>query len=75
LADYKLGGTIMGERTIECIGNMIFEDLTNNVKAVLVFNTFKRSGWWWAITESGRKDEFYGIIYETFDPIDDKASY
>ena len=54
----------MGERTIEGIGNIVFEDLTNNVKAVLVINTFKKSGWWKS-TVSGKKDEFCGIIYKT----------
>jgi len=54
----------MGERTIEAIGNMIFEDLTNNVKAVICFNTYKKTGWW-TKTVSGKKDEFMGIIYKT----------
>lgn len=27
--DFKLGGTIMGERTIECTGSIVFEDLRN----------------------------------------------
>ena len=42
---YKLGGTIMGERTIEAIGSCTFEDLTNNRKGVLLMNTYKSSGW------------------------------
>lgn len=73
LLDYKLGGTVMGERTIESVGNMVFEDLTNNVKAVICFNTFKKSGWW-KVTETGRKDEFLGIIYKT-QPIDREQSF
>lgn len=72
--DYKLGGTVMGDRTIEGVGNMIFEDLTNNVKCVIFFNTFKKTGWW-TVTESGKKDEFYGIIYRTIDPINPITSY
>lgn len=62
--DYKLGGTVMGDRTIETLGNMIFEDLTNNVKAVIIFNTYKKSGYW-RVTETGKKDELFGIIYKT----------
>ena len=27
--DFKLGGTIMGERTIEGVGSIVFEDLAN----------------------------------------------
>lgn len=61
--DFKLGGTVMGERTIESDGNIVFEDLTNNWKAVVVFNTYKKSGYW-TVTESGQKDEYVGLIYE-----------
>lgn len=61
---YKLGGTVMGERTIETIGSCTFEDLTNNRKSVLLCSTFKKTGW---ITSSysGSKDEITGIIYES----------
>jgi hypothetical protein len=65
--DFKLGGTVMGDRTIEATGHIVFEDLTNNRKAVIVFSTYKKSGFW-KKTESGRKDEFNGIIYNC-DPI------
>jgi hypothetical protein len=50
--DFKLGGTVVGERTIESDGNIVFEDLTNHRKAVVVFNTYKKSGVW-TVTESG----------------------
>ena len=60
--DFKLGGTVMGDRTIEASGHIIFEDLTNNRKAVIIFSTYKKTGFW-RKTESGRKDEFTGIIY------------
>lgn len=62
--DFKLGGTVMGERTIEATGHIIFEDLTNNRKAVIVMSTYKKTGFW-KKTESGKKDEFNGIIYES----------
>lgn len=58
----------MGDRTLEGIGNMFFEDLTNNVRCVIMFNTYKKSGFW-RTTETGRKDEFYGIMYKTKEPI------
>ena len=54
----------MGDRTIEAIGSCVFEDLTNNVKAVLLMNTFKKTGWIRSST-SGSKDCFTGIIYES----------
>ncbi len=52
----------MGERTIEGVGNVYFEDLTNNYKAVIIFSTYKKTGFW-KKTESGKKDEYVGIIY------------
>ena len=45
LPNYKLGGTVMGERTIETIGSCTFEDLTNNRKCVLLMSTFKKTGY------------------------------
>jgi len=53
----------MGDRTIEATGNVWFEDLTNNRKAVVIFSTYKKDGWW-KKTESGKRDEFIGCIYE-----------
>lgn len=61
--DFKLGGTVMGDRTIEATGHIIFEDLTNNRKAVIIFSTYKKTGFW-KKTESGRKDLFSGMIYD-----------
>ena len=52
---FKLGGTVMGERTIETIGSNIFEDLTNNRKAVLMMSTYKSSGYFKS-SSSGSKD-------------------
>ena len=33
---YKVGGMVMGERTIETVGSSMFEDITNKRKAVLL---------------------------------------
>jgi len=52
---YRLGGTVMGDRTVETIGSCTFEDLTNNRKAVILMNTFKNKGWIVKST-SGKKD-------------------
>ncbi len=60
--DFKLGGTVMGDRTIEATGNIFFEDLTNNYKAVVIFSTYKKSGFF-KKTQSGKKDEYVGLIY------------
>lgn len=67
--DFKLGGTVMGDRTIEAHGNVYFEDLTNNVKAVVILSTYKKSGFF-KKSESGKRDEYTGVIYQC-DPIKD----
>jgi hypothetical protein len=61
--DWKLGGTIMGDRTMELIGSMIVEDLTNDVKACIIYSTYKKSGFFRS-TESGCRDAYTGIIYK-----------
>lgn len=53
----------MGDRTIEATGSVHFEDITNNYKAVVLFSTYQKSGFW-KKTETGKKDEFKGILYE-----------
>jgi hypothetical protein len=63
LPSYKLGGTVTGERTIESVGSISFEDLTNNRKCVLLMSTFKKTGWISSST-SGKKCELEGIIYD-----------
>lgn len=52
----------MGDRTIEAHGNVFFEDLTNNYKAVIILSTHKKSGFF-KKTESGKRDEYIGVIY------------
>mmetsp|Transcript_15717 Transcript_15717/g.24137 ORF Transcript_15717/g.24137 Transcript_15717/m.24137 type:complete len:311 (+) Transcript_15717:247-1179(+) len=59
---YKLGGMVMGDRTIEAHGCCIFEDLTYNRKCVIIMNTFKKTGWIRS-SSSGSKDAIIGSIY------------
>jgi len=61
---YKVGGMVMGERTIETVGSTMFEDTTNNRKAVLLMSSYKKTGWIRS-TYSGLKDEISGIIYDS----------
>lgn len=63
----------MGERTVETYGSCTFEDLTNNRKAVLIMNTFKKSGWIRS-SLSGSKDEIIGILYDSHKLSGDKES-
>ena len=53
----------MGERTIETIVSVTFEDFTNHRKFVLMMTTFKNAGWIQG-SASGCKDKFEGIIYD-----------
>jgi hypothetical protein len=64
--DFKLGGTVMGERTIEATGNILYEDAKNSLKALMCMSTLKVSGWVNKVT-TGSKDEVTGIIYQSSD--------
>lgn len=71
--DFKLGGTVMGDRTLESHGSVTFEDITNNYKAVIIFSTYKKSGFW-TKSESGKRDEYNGLIYKCEPILDHKAT-
>ena len=61
--DWKLGGTIMGDRTIELSGSLVVEDLANALKAVVVVGTYKSSGIFKKST-TGSKSDLLGVIYK-----------
>lgn len=71
--DYKLGGTISGSRTVEPCGNLIFEDLSENRRGVIIMGTYKKEGFW-TVVESGAKDEIEGVIYKVNEEINDELS-
>lgn len=60
--DFRLGGTIYGDRTIDLVGSMVVEDLTNALRAVVVMGTFKRAGLF--SKSSGDKSEISGVVYK-----------
>lgn len=62
--NFRIGGLIYGERTIEPFGCQTFEDLTNNIKCVININTYKKGGYFGS-EASGFKDAYEGIIYRT----------
>ena len=70
---FRLGGTIFGDRTIETIGSCTYEDITNKRRAVLLVNTFKKTGWF-RQTSEGSKDNVEGIIYDATGIDDSKQS-
>lgn len=61
--DFRLGGTMMGERTIEGCGTAVFEDMTNMIKAVCILGTFEKSGFF-SKTKTGNKTDFTGVVYK-----------
>lgn len=65
--DWRIGGTIYGERTIEGVGSLVFEDLKNHLKAVVILGTFKQSGGYFGFNKksSGSKTDFNGLMYST----------
>ena len=60
--DFRLGGTLMGARTIEATNSIVFEDLANQLRAVVTLGTFKEAGFFSKKT-SGNKSDFVGIVY------------
>lgn len=60
--DFKIGGTVAGERTIRAYGTVVFEDIQNGLKAFINMNTFQAAGWVYG-KEKGSKDAIKGIIY------------
>lgn len=60
--NFKIGGTIMGERSIEPSGSFNYEDAKNQFKAIIKFGTYKKTGVW-NKTVTGGKDRFEGLIY------------
>jgi len=61
--DFKLGGTIMGTRTIDGVGTLMFEDMANQLRGVIILGTFKSSGFF-SKTSTGSRTDFTGIIYK-----------
>ena len=60
--DFKLGGTISGERNIEAIGSLVYEDLKTGIKAFVSLSTFKKGGYFTG-KATGSLDGLNGIIY------------
>ena len=61
--DVKLGGLVMGERTIECTGSLVFHDLTHMLKGVVFFGTYKEAGFFSTKAATGSRTEISGLIY------------
>ena len=57
----------MGDRTIEIVGSVVYEDLKHFLKAHVSIDTFKETGWM-TKTRSGSKTGFEGLIYKCTAP-------
>lgn len=64
--DFKLGGTIYGERTIDIVGSQVYHDLTNGIRAVVVLSTYKEEGMF-NKKVSGSRSGLEGMIYKVHD--------
>lgn len=53
----------MGTRTIDGVGSLMFEDMANQLRGVIILGTFKSSGFF-SKTSTGSKTDFTGLIYK-----------
>ena len=73
---YTLGGTVVGDRTINVDHAFEFIDETYGYKAVVIFNPIMKSGGIFsADTYAGKSDEFRGLIYFPDDKITPSEKY
>ena len=56
-------GSLTGERMIEVINSILFENITNGLKAIIGFNNVKKSYWTWE--SEGSLDGIEGFIYKS----------
>ena len=62
---YTLGGTVIGDRTIDADGYFLFEDIENNIKWIIIFNPIMKTGGIFSShTYAGKTDDFKGLIYK-----------
>ena len=52
----------MGDRTIETDGSIVFEDLTNQLRAVVMLSTFQSKGFF-SKSKSGSRTDLQGLVY------------
>lgn len=65
---YSLGGTVMGDRTIDADGFFLFEDQENDIRCVIIFNPIMKSGGIFSSHKfAGKTDDFRGLIYKPKD--------
>lgn len=63
LPDFRISGALYGDRVLEGTGTLCFQDMTNNLKAVILMNTYKEKGMF-NKSVTGSKTGFEGVIYK-----------
>jgi hypothetical protein len=59
----EIKGLIFGDRVVYSTGNMVFEDVQNDLKAVIVFDYGKKKSFFSSRKKGTKLDEFEGLIY------------
>lgn len=59
----EIRGLIFGDRVVFATGNMVFEDVENGLKAVIVLDYGKRRNFYSSRKKGAKLDEFVGLIY------------
>jgi len=59
----EIRGLIFGDRLVYGTGNMIFEDVENNLKAVIIFDYGKKKSFFSSRKKGVKIDEIEGLIY------------
>jgi hypothetical protein len=61
---YTLGGTVIGDRTLNADGHFYLDDIENNLRCVLIFNPIMKAGGVFSSHKyAGKTDEFRGMLY------------
>lgn len=62
---YTLGGTVMGDRTINADGFFYMEDEVNNLRCIIIFNPIMKAGGIFSSHKfAGKTDDFRGLLYK-----------
>ena len=61
---YTLGGTVMGDRTLNADGHFYMDDEENNLRCVIIFNPIMKAGGVFSSHKyAGKTDDFRGMLY------------
>ena len=62
--EWKLHGTVTGERFVEIVNSMGYEDIKSGLKAIVCFNNLKKTSYF-SWKKTGSADAIYGYIYQS----------